>query len=251
MVSKFLVPQVFLGLFLRKLEIESFDKLVESLPWRLPELDGQPQIAREVPKNAPPDGIRARFPSADGRQILEIAPAKIQFRMLPGDLGEAQGPQQQRALKPLPIADSFAKFIPMALKVHSVFSEHYGATAVRIGLLTELFAHLGASSNQQMQNTLLAAKNHFGERLQELHISGLSRPALGDRTVNRWVRVKPLRSNDQSRSDVAMGVEIDINTLPDDQYDLTAEHVETFLNSVQKHLEEDVPLLQDESLFKT
>lgn len=248
MISKFQVPQIFLGLFLRKLDITDFKKLAEQLPWRLAELDGQPRVAQNVPKNAPKDQPQAVFSAADGRMVLEVAPAKLQFRMLPGEVVETGG--TQKGLKPLGIADSYAAFLPMAVKVHNIFSEHYGATATRIGVFTEMFAHIGASANQRMQKTLLAS-NHFGDRLLELNIQALSKQILdGDRAVNRWVRVKPLRSNDERRADLAMGVEVDINTLPEDAYDITAADVESFIHSVQKHIEEKVPILQDGSFFE-
>ncbi len=248
MVSKFLVPQLFLGLFLRKLEVEDYKKLAESLPWRLPEFDGQPQIAQNVPKNAPPEAARARFGSADGRKVLEVGPAKVQLRMMPGELVPGQG--NQKSLKPAGIADAFSEFQALAAKVHSVFSEHYGATANRMGVMTELFAHLGGSANQRMQSTFLTDSNHFGERLMELNIQALSRPTLGDRTVNRWLRVKPLRSSDEKKADLAMGVEVDINTLPEDSYDVTAEEIEKFIGEVQRHIEEKVPLLHENALFE-
>lgn len=250
MISKFLVPQLFLGLFLRKLDVPDYRKLAESLPWRLPELDGQPQVATEVPKNAPPDGVRARFLSADQRKVLEVAPAKLQFRMLPGEVVEQQ-PGGPKGLRPGSIQESFDAFIPAAMKIHSVFSEHYGATTVRIGLLTELFVPIGASANQRMQKALLSAGGHFGDRLQELQIQALARPTLeGDRVVNRWIRVKPLRSSDERRADMAMGVEVDINTLPEESYDFSTSDVESFLKNVQKHVEEKIPLFQEATLFE-
>ena len=248
MISKFQVPQIFLGLFLRKLDATDFKKLAEQLPWRLPEFDGQPRLAQDVPKNAPKDQPQAIFASADGRMVLEVAPLKLQFRMLPGEVVETGGPQ--KGLKPLGIAESFAAFLPVALKVHNVFSEYHGATATRVGIFTEMFAHIGASANQRMQKTILAS-NHFGDRLVELNIQALSKQTLdGDRSVNRWVRVKPLRSNDERRADLAMGVEVDINTLPEDAYDLTSADVESFITSVQKHIEEKVPLLHDGAFFE-
>jgi hypothetical protein len=250
MISNFQVPQLFLGLFLRKFDMGDLRKMAESLPWRLPELDGQPRIAQNVPKNTPPDQPIAAFMSADGRQVLELAPAKIQFRMLPGEVVETGGPQ--KGLKPYGVEEAFAAFTPMALKVHAVFSEHYGATANRVGLLTELFAHLGASANQRMQQTLLQPKHHFGDRLQEFHMQALTKPTLyGDRQVNRWVRVKPLRSNDDRRLDLAIGVEVDINTLPEDTYDIGANEIEKFLNETKNHLLTQVPILHEEGFFQS
>ena len=248
MISKFQVPQIFLGLFLRKLDIQDYRKLAESLPWRLPELDGQPRIAQNVPANAPADSARAVFSSADGRKVLEVAPAKLQLRMLPGEVVETQG--NQKGLKPTGITESYTEFLSMAVKVYNVFAEHYGATANRVGVMTEMFAHLGGSANQRMQKVLLSSPAHFGERLNELNIQALSKPTLGDRAVNRWIRVRPLRSNDDRNADLALAVQVDINTLADDSYDVTAADLETFIKSVQEHIEKNVPILHEGALFE-
>lgn len=247
MIDKYQVPQIFLGLFLRKLDVTDYRKLAETLPWRLPEFDGQPRVAQNVPKNAAADAARAAFSSADQRRVLEVAPAKLQLRVLPGEVVETQGPQ--KGLKPFGLQQSFEEFLPIAQKVHSVFSEHYGATANRIGVMVEMFAHLGASANQRMQRSLLSTSNHFGERLNELNIQALSKPTLGgDRTVNRWLRVRPLRSNEGGQ-DLAMAVQVDINTMADDTYDLQTSDVESFITAVQNHISNDIPLLKDESFF--
>lgn len=248
MISKYQVPQLFLGLFLRKLDVQDYRKLAETLPWRLPELDGQPRLAQNVPANAPADSPRAVFMSQDQRKVLEIAPAKIQLRVLPGEVVETDGPQ--KGLKPFGISEAFADFLPLAVKVHSVFSEHYGATANRIGLMAEMFAHIGASANQRMQKSMLANSNHFGDRLTELNIQALAKPTLGDRVVNRWIRVRPLRSNDERGADLAMAVQVDINTLAEDTYDVTAADVESFINNVKSHIENNIPLLQDGAFFE-
>ena len=249
MISKYQVPQLFLGLFLRKMDVQDFRKMAETLPWRLPELDGQPRVAQNVPKDAKPDQARAAFMAQDGRKVLEVAPAKLQFRMLPGEVID-NGPNKPKGLKPYGLEQAFDEFIPMVMKIHNTFSEHYGASVNRIGVMVEMFAHLGASANQRMQQNLLASSNHFGERLQELNIQALSKPTLGaDRQVNRWIRVRPLRSNEQQGQDLAMAVQVDINTPAEETYDLTATDIESFLKNVREHIETGIPLLQDASFF--
>lgn len=247
MISKFQVPQLFLGLFLRKLDVQDYRKLADSLPWRLPEFDGQPRIAQNVPENANADQPRAAFQSQDGRKVLEIAPAKIQLRMMPGEVVDTG--QQQKGLKPLGVSESYNEFIPLADKVYKVFNEHYGAVANRIGVMSEMFAHLGASANQRMQNTLLANKTIFGDRLTELNVQALSKPTLNDRVVNRWIRVRPLRSNDNRQADLAMAVQVDINTPADDSYDLEVGDVEKFITAVKEHIETKVPVMHEEAFF--
>lgn len=247
MLNQYQVSKMLFGLFLRKLEVSDYRKLVESLPWRLPEFDGQPAV-NNAPANTPPDVPRARFTSKDGRKILEVAPAKLQFFMIPGDMVEGPNPGIQMVNS----AAAFERFTPQALRIFNVFSEHFGLTAVRLGIMTEFFGFTGGSANQHMQKYFLNNGAFFGERLHELNIAALSKTTLtpGGRGVNRWVRVRPLRQQAENSPDIAMGVEVDINTLQEDTYDLTAADVESFTKGVGEHIETQVPLFNDENLFK-
>lgn len=249
MLQNYQVPSVLLGLFLRKLEVQDVKKMVESLPWRLPEFDGQPR-ANNVPKEAPADVPRLAFTSKDGRKVLEIAPAKIQFRMVPGELIQGEG--NRMGLKTVNMKDAFESFIPMVLKIHSVFSEHYALSANRIGVLTEFLAPIGSSSNQRLHEFIFGGKNLFGERLHETQVHALAKTTLvdGDRQVNRWIRVRTLRNGDAAGQDSAIAVEVDVNTLPEDTYDLSAADIEKFLRNLVEHLDNRVPLLSDEGMFK-
>jgi hypothetical protein len=237
-----------LGLFLRKLDVQDFHNFSQSLPWRLPEFDAEPRFA-QLPPNAPPDAPRVMFASKDQRLVLEVAPAKIQFRMMPGDIERNE--QGQMTMKTLGVRDAFARFAPQAMRIHTTLSEHCGATASRMGVVVEMIAGVASSANQRMQNTLLSSKNLFGERLMELQIQAHSRPALEDGvTVNRRLHVYPIRTGQQGGPDLALGVKIDINTLAEEPYDIATADMEKFLANVVNHLEGKVPLLQEAALFE-
>ena len=63
--------------------------------------------------------------------------------------------------------------------------------------------------------------------------------------VNRWLRVKPLRTTDPRHLDFAAQVELDLNTLVDDTRLRTAADIQAFLKAACKHILSEVPLLHD------
>lgn len=245
------VPSILLGLFLRKLEINDAKNLTESLPWRLPEFDGQTAFNTGIPQNAPPDVPRVRFTSRDGRLSLELAPAKLQFRMVPGEITKNDNGQFNLTLKSF--AESMDLFVPMATRIHTVFSEHYGLTANRIGVLTEFIGVVGQSASQRMHQVFFGGNPYFGERIQELQINALSRTGLDgtDRQVNQWLRVSTVRGDAQGPvADPAMQIQVDLNTLPEDTYDISAAEFEKFLGGLRNHITNKIELLKNEELFK-
>lgn len=252
MNNRFQVPSILLGLFLRKLEVSDTKNLTETLPWRLPEFDAPPQFNTQGNQQLPPDAPRVRFTSKDGRLLLELAPAKLQLRMIPGKLEKGENNQMNLTLSDF--EEAFKAFIPMATRVHSVFNEHYGLVANRAGVLTEFIGVLGQSANQRMQEEFFGGKMHFGERIHEMNIAALAKTVLVDgseRQVNRWTRLNTMRSNDASAPvpDGALQVQIDINTLPEDTYDFTAAEFEKFLNGVHSHIATKVDVLSNDNLF--
>lgn len=247
MLQNFQTPSIFLGLFLRKMEVQDFQSFAESLPWRLPEFDADAQMAR-LPPNAPPDAPRVRFASKDGRLTLEVAPAKIHFRMMPGEVNQTP---QGTNVQTMAVVPAYEKFIAQAMRVHTTLSEHFGATASRIGVVTDIIAPVTSSANQRMQKHLLSSKNMFGDRLQDLQIQALSRITVGDGVnANRRVAVRPVRTGQEGNPDLILNVNVDINTLAEEPYDISTADLESFLRNVASHIDTKVPLLNEPALFE-
>lgn len=246
MLPQFQTPSLVLGLFLRKLEVRDFRNFAESLPWRLPEFDAEPAFAR-VPENAPPHMIRVRFTSRDTRQMLEIAPAKVHFRMMPGPVKQTErGPNVQT----LAVSKAYEEFIPQAMRIHTVLAEHFGATAFRMGIVTEIIAPVPGSVNQRMQKHLLGGQNLFGERLQELQIQASSRVQLkGNIGVNRRITARPFRTNQPGNPDVIFSVNVDLTSVAEEAYDISTVDMEHFLRGAVHHLEHEIPLLSFAPFF--
>lgn len=248
MLPQYQTTSIFLGLFLRKLEIQDYQNFADSLPWRLPELDAEPQVNR-VPANAPPDVPRVRFGSKDGRLFIEVFPSRIHFRMLPGEV--TQAPQGGATIQALPSAQAFDVFRPAALRIHTALSEHYGATASRIGVVADYISQVPSSANQRIQKSILGGKNLFGDRLQEAQVVAATRIVLGGGlNANRRIMVRSARTNQEGNPDLILNVNVDINTLAEEPYDVSTSDLDTFLTSVSDHLETSVPLMNEKALFE-
>ena len=197
MLKNFQTTSIFLGLFLRKLEVQDFRNFADTLPWRLPEFDHEPILNR------------------------------------------------------VPVPEAFDVFIPQAMRVHTTLSEHFGATALRVGVVTDIVAPVPSSANQRMQQHLLANQNMFGERLAELQLSALARTQLeGGVGINRRLGVRSMRTNQPGNPDLLLNINVDINTLAEEPYDVSTAELESFLRGVLKHMENNVPLLNERSLFE-
>ncbi len=247
MLQNFQTTSIFMGLFLRKLEVQDYKNFAESLPWRLPELDGDPQF-NPVPPEAPADVPRVRFASKDGRMMLEVAPAKIHFRMMPGEV--KQTPQGHN-VQALPVDKAYENFTPQAMRIHTVLSEHFGATASRIGVVTDLIAPVPSSANQRIQKHVLGGKGLFGDRLQDIQIQALARVTLpGGMGINRRIGLRSMRTGQEGNPDLILNANIDMNTLAEEPYDISTSELESFLGGVSTHIQENIPLLAEKALFE-
>jgi hypothetical protein len=248
MLSNYQAPSIFLGLFLRKLEVQDFREFSEALPWRLPELDAEPALNR-IPdgQQVPADTPRVRFASKDGRLLVELAPAKLHFRMMPGEVTRTDKGTNVQAL---PMEKAFESFVPAAMRVHTTLSEHFGLSATRVGVVADFIAPVTSSANQRMQKHLLNDRNLLGDRLQDLQINALSRIQINGTNANRRINARPMRTGQEGNPDLIFAVNVDINSLADEPYDLSTQDLEGFLNGVKAHLDTQVPLLNDQSFFE-
>ena len=144
------------------------------------------------------------------------------------------------------LATLFESHLSMLTAVQAWLAENNNFRVYRIGVLTHLFCHTRASANEKIARYFLQPRVLHGETPHELQLSMLSRPTLADSgMVNRWLRVRPLRSADARRVDFAAQIELDYNTLPEDTRVRTTRDVARFMEAVQANIEEDVPLLDD------
>lgn len=182
----------------------------------------------EVTK-APRDMARVQLQSEGNQWALDLAPARVALR--------------RNLREPMPMPELFTGLRDESLRLNTWLAENANFRVYRIGCLVQFFCPTRSSSNAKIGQYFLQPRALQGENPQEVNVNVLNRLTLGEWMVNRWLRVRPLRNQEQM--DFAAQIEIDINTLPEDTSAKTGRDIEQFLTDVQKHMEEDVPLLKD------
>lgn len=125
-------------------------------------------------------------------------------------------------------------------------SENYNFRTYRLGSVTHFFCNTRSSANEKIATYFLQPRATMGQQPYDVQLGLLNRVTLYDDVlVNRWLRVRPLRSIDARRVDFAAQVEVDINTLPEDTAVRSARDIQDFFEAVCEHLDHEIPLLAD------
>jgi hypothetical protein len=173
----------------------------------------------------------------EGRQwALELAPGKISLR--------------RNARRGATLADLFGEEQGLLLGVQAWLAENLNFRAYRLGVLVHLFCNTRSSANEKIAQYYLQPRAASGPKPHEIQLGLLARPVLGDGSaVNRWLRVRPLRTVDARHVDFAAQFEIDINTLPENTQVKTARDVGAFLDAARHYIETEIPVLNDEDFL--
>lgn len=171
-----------------------------------------------------------------GRWALELAPAKIVLRRT------VETPDELGAL--------FTAVKNMLMPIHSWMAENHNLRVSRLGSLTQFFCDTRSSANDKIAAYFLQPRALQGQAPMEVQLGILARLALDDGSiVNRWLRVQPLRTADPTHVDLAAKIEVDLNTPAEDTHVRTGRDIVNFIDAVQKHLQERLPLLSDPDFF--
>lgn len=236
MDQRFKAITMFGAFFVRNFDISNMDQVGDLVRQRFTEFEAPP-IRPNVPPGAPADAVRMLFLTPDKRHALELSATKVGFRLTPPQPGD--------------FTEVFGEFETRMHTLHGFLSENFGLKATRLGFVVHLFAHLGVSANQKLLEHFISDEHTLGQPLHEIQLHALTKPMLaGDVPVNRWVRIKPLRTSDARQLDTALSIEVDINTLPDFAQDRSARDVRSFFLSAGQHIEEKIPFLAESVFFE-
>jgi len=166
------------------------------------------------------------------RLALELAPGKISLRVA---LNQPASLDQ--------IVDSTHQTLAPVL---AWLAENFDFRVYRLGTLIQLFCNTRSSANEKIAQYFLQPRALQGQPPHEIQLGILSRVNLYDDVlVNRWLRVRPLRTIDPRRVDFAAQIEVDINTLPEDTRVKNARDILDFFLAIARYLDTQVPLLND------
>jgi len=104
----------------------------------------------------------------------------------------------------------------------------------RLGLVVRLFKVLGGSANTYLREKYLR-DDRFGNAY-EFHLSVLDKESMGRFSINRWLRLRPMRKRDDPEDDRGLVVEIDINTPAEKNNDFAEEEITHFFEEAYQHI---------------
>jgi hypothetical protein len=191
-----------------------FDEQRESAP-----LPGSPPL--EWPRQVLLGGQR--------HWALELAPGKISLRRAVND--------------GIAVEDLFEKHWAALGPIHAWLSENYDFRVYRLGVVIQIFCNTRSSANEKIAQYFLNPRALQGQPPHDVQLNMLCRVNLDNAMlVNRWLRVRPLRTIDPRRVDFAAQIEVDINTLTEDTQVKTSRDLSEFLGAVSNHLNHEMDL---------
>lgn len=192
--------------------------------------DGQPGVF-PVPPNAPEDVPRI---------VLKDKPERYQCKLSPGrvDLSFSGGKGKAGAIGL--IWDGYCGI----LRQLAEYLKKRNPTRVwRLGLVMHLFRLLEGSANAHIRDKYL--KDGRFEEPYEIHLGVLNKERMSRFIINRWFRLRPMRKKDDPQEDRGLVVEVDINTLAEENNDFTEEDITHFFEEAYRHIAVEDMLLVD------
>lgn len=183
-------------------------------------LNGEPLIL-PLPGDAPAGIPRLRIGDTDGKWTYQITLNRIDCSYEPSRL---EG-----------LEDSVNAHFGLSVSVWRRLQEEFAAASHRVGFVSQLETRT-EDAPSVVRETFLRT-GCFGDA-HRLEVHALHKMETGDYSVNRWVRLRAVPPSSESDGEGRIGMEVDINTLPDAPQDLSAEALRDFLENALDLLRE-------------
>ena len=195
-------------------------------------LDGQPGVF-PVPPNAPENVPRIVLRDKMGRYECKVSTGRLDL---------AFDGSKKKAASVGGVWDEFSG----TLRQLAEYLRKKNPTRVwRLGLIVRLFKVLEGSANRHIREKYL--KDDRFHDPHEIHLSVLDKEQMGPFRINRWLRLRPMRKRDDPADDRGLVVEIDVNTLAEEDNDFTEEEITHFFEEAYQHIAlEDMRLVDAE-----
>ena len=185
-----------------------------------------------APKNAPPQMPRIEIKSPDQSHVAQFSNNRITFHY--------QDTQNRR----IPLNNVFPTFSDNLGRQIQCIMEFLNPRVVRLGFIVRMITDLGYSANRFLSEECLK-DNPFPDA-HEINLGILYKTNMRDFSINRWIRYRTLRAQNDPSIDYAMAIEIDLNTLAEEMNNYPASSILEFYQAAQEHISENLghfPLL--------
>ena len=188
-----------------------------------PLLDGEPLVMPAFP-DAPPEIPQIVLRDAVATHQCLVTPARVDLAYVPSTSDNAE----------IPSHHSIQTILEPAARLLSLIRTDLSSRVTRLGLVTQFQLQLDENAIDFARRHFLAPDAPTGRRALEL--SFLDRIQLASLTVNRWIRIKT-HPNQVS----LLALVADLNTLAEEELDLTEAQTAEFFDQSVKYLHTDFP----------
>lgn len=217
---EFSVLQSQIALFLTTLDARKMLNLAVAIQEASADLLDSDPLVLPLPPDAPPEFPRLRLNSSDGYWIFQVAGTRLDF------FYERSFSQQGM--------EAFEEIVDRQAQIYSniwkMLQEKYTASGSRIGVIGK-FGSSPQNAVQILKSKFMAISDAAEQH--ELQLHALHKLSLGGVEINRWTRCAATKSDSEGGSKNLLRVEIDINTSPDQPFDLTPVKILDFINDAK------------------
>lgn len=183
-------------------------------------LDSDPMIL-PLPDDAPPEIPRIQLKSKDGHYELKIANNRIDFMF------RYREDEQETTF---PVPDLYEKFN----RINQYFGEELKTQFTRSAMITQYVIELEKFPGAEHLLSKYIQEEAPLKTPYEFELHSLRKESIAGFNVNKWTRIRSARKITDPENNKFILFLIDINTLPEEEYEFNQEALQKFLDESSK-----------------
>lgn len=217
---KFFIVQSQIALFLTTLDTRKMLNLARAIQEASDDLLDSDPLVLPFPADAPSEFPKLRLNSNDRHWVFQVAGTRLDF------FYERSSSQQEM--------EAFDEIVDKQAQIYGniwqILQKQYNASGNRIGVIGK-FGSSPENAIQILKSRFITPSDAPDQHQLQLH--ALHKMPLGGVEINRWTRCTATKSALEGGSEGSLRVEIDINTFPDQHFDLTPAKILNFTDNAK------------------
>jgi hypothetical protein len=210
------------ALFIKKIDLQNPLQIAQGINSATGNIFGGPPAILPLQNNTPPNVPLIILKSKGEKLSCNVSRERIDYRF-----GIQKDP-------PAEIQHIWDGYYDALRQITEYFCMKNPTPIWRLGLVAQFFVKLELSANKHIISKYL--QTNIIEDTWDINVNFLNRFKMETREVNRWLKIRPIRNRQHQEDDSAMIAEIDINTLQEQQQDLSQYEIDAFYEDAYLHM---------------
>jgi hypothetical protein len=215
------IAQLQIAFFLTTIDLTRPLKVAVAIQDASEELFDADPLMLPIPPDAPADIPRIRLTSNDEHWAFQVTGERLDcFYKPPPDKRETTEKFEEVANKQLRICAD----------IWGILQKQFSVSGKRIGVVSTFIAS-PENPVETLKSKFILTSNALEP--YELHLHALHKISLDNIPINRWTRCMAANLPLEQKPRDALRLQIDINTLPEQKFELTQASIQTFVNGAK------------------